>query len=154
MGNRAEAVELSLEADVVAVAVRTHMADKNEWSGTPKELYDALENHVSEATQKSKAWPKAPNWLSNRLKRAATFLRKVGIEIDFGHSGDRKTTITRKSQKNTVQTVQTVQTQENQGLSVDDTPKSTVQTGSNTVQEGNGREILDDTFGGMDDTKK
>jgi hypothetical protein len=154
MGNRAEAVELSLEADVVAVAVRTHMADKNEWSGTPKALYEALENHVSEATQKSKAWPKAPNWLSNRLKRAATFLRKVGIEIDFGHSGDRKTTITRKSQKNTVQTVQTAQTQENQGSSADDTPKSTVQTGSSTVQEGKRGEILDDTLGSMDDTQK
>jgi hypothetical protein len=153
IGNRAEAVELSLEADVVAVAVREYMADRQDWCGKPSELYEALREHISETTEKSKAWPKAPNKLSGRLKRAATFLRKVGIEIEFGHSGDRKTSI-RKTKKNTVQTVQTAQSRENQGFSPDDTPKSTVQTGSSTVQEGDAGKILDDTLGAMDVTLK
>lgn len=154
MGNRSEAVELSLEADVVAVAVRAHMADKTEWTGKPSELYETLESYVPENTRRSKSWPKAPNKLSNRLKRAATFLRAVGINIEFSKSGDRKITITHQSGESIVQTVQTVQPQENKGLSADDTPKSTVQTGSSTVQEGKGGEILDDTLDGMDDTQK
>ena len=32
---------------------------------------------------KSKAWPDSPRALARRLQRAATFLRKVGIEISF-----------------------------------------------------------------------
>jgi hypothetical protein len=31
--------------------------------------------------KKSKTWPDSPRALSGRLRRAATFLRKVGIEI-------------------------------------------------------------------------
>ena len=152
--NRAEAVELSLEADCVAVAVRAHMANKEEWSGTPSELYQALKTHVAEDTQKSRVWPKAAQVLTSRLKRAATFLRAVGLKIDFGKSGNRKTTITRKSAENNVQSAQSAQPQENQGISPDASENSSVQSESGSVQDGNGGEILDASICGMDASQK
>jgi 5S rRNA maturation endonuclease (ribonuclease M5) len=82
-GNRKEIVELALEADCVSDALRNLMSQKTEWTGTASDLHMALEIHLSEDIKKSKAWPKAANSLSNRLKRAATFLRTVGIDIDF-----------------------------------------------------------------------
>jgi hypothetical protein len=153
-GNRQEAVELSLEADVVAVAVRAHMADKEEWSGTPSELYEALKDHVAENTQKSKAWPKAAHVLTNRLKRAATFLRKVGLIIDFGKSGNRKTTITRQSMQSGVQSVQSAQGQENQGISPDASKNRSVQRAGGSVQKENGHGILDASKTGRDASQK
>ena len=120
-GNRHEAVELSLEADVVATAVRTHMADREEWRGTPSELHEALKEYVSETTQKSKTWPKAPNKLSGRLKRAATFLRAVGIhvEIGWGKNKGREVVLRRvaQSRESTVGTVGTVESEDAQGFS-------------------------------------
>jgi hypothetical protein len=120
-GNRQEAIELSLEADVVATAVRAHMADREEWHGTPSELHEALKEHVSETTQKSKAWPKAPNKLSGRLKRAATFLRAVGIhvEIGWGKSKGRAVVLrwVAQGRESTVGTVGTVERKETQGFS-------------------------------------
>jgi 5S rRNA maturation endonuclease (ribonuclease M5) len=120
-GNRQEAVELSLEADVVATAVRAHMADREEWLGTPSELHEVLKEHISETTQKSKVWPKAPNKLSGRLKRAATFLRAVGIhvEIGWGKNKGREVVLRRVAQgrESTVGTVGTVKNKETQGFS-------------------------------------
>lgn len=82
-GNRKEAVEQSLESDAVSSAVRELMASRNEWEGTSSELLDKLCEITPEKLQKSKAWPKAPNALSNRLRRSATFLRAAGIEVEF-----------------------------------------------------------------------
>jgi hypothetical protein len=141
-GNRQDAVELSLEADVVAVAVRAHMVDKEEWSGSPSELYEALKDHVAEDTQKSKAWPKAAHVLTSRLKRAATFLRAVGLKIDFGKSGNRKTTITRQSGKSSAQSAQSAQPRESQGISPDASKDSSVQPGASSAQKGDGDEKL------------
>ena len=153
-GNRQEAVELSLEADVVAVAVRAHMADKEEWSGTPSELYEALKEHVAENTQKSKGWPKAAHVLTNRLKRAGTFLRKVGLIIDFGKSGNRQTTITRQRMQNGVQSAQSVQGQQNQGTSPDASKNMSVQRDGGNVHKENGYGILDASVTGMDASQK
>jgi hypothetical protein len=54
---------------------------------------------VGEEGQKEREWPKAANALSNRLRRAAPGLRKLGIEIDLGDRGAaaRLLTITRTS---------------------------------------------------------
>ena len=40
---------------------------------------------------KSKGWPDSPRALSGRLRRAATFLRKVGIEISYEREGRART---------------------------------------------------------------
>ena len=82
-GNRNEVIETSLDASPVAVAVRALMSQQDQWSGTPTELHEALGSHVSEATRKSKVWPKAPNALTNTLRRFAPFLRAVGIYGGF-----------------------------------------------------------------------
>jgi hypothetical protein len=87
--NQAVVVEHSLEGDVVAVAVRAFMAERDIWEGSPSDLLEALEALTPESTKRSKFWPKAANSLSNRLRRAATFLRTIGIEIERAKSGGR-----------------------------------------------------------------
>ncbi len=79
-GNRAEAGETALDTDPVAVAVRDLMESREEWSGTATELYAALAELVDEDVRRSRAWPSAPNSLSNRMKRIAPSLRGAGIE--------------------------------------------------------------------------
>lgn len=85
-GNRADAVELALEADPVAQAVR-ELAERGEWTGTASELLDELEQIAPEKVQHSRTWPTTARTLANRLRRAATFLRALGVEVEF-----RKTT--------------------------------------------------------------
>src|SRR5262249_41879639 len=77
-GNRDEAVADVIEADPVANAVRALMA------------LGALTELVGEAQRRSKSWPNTPSTLSGRLRRAATFLRKAGIEIAFDRETNHK----------------------------------------------------------------
>ncbi len=89
-GNRDEAVEAVIDADPVAVAVRSLMTRRTErtvWTGNASALLGALGDEVGERVAKSKAWPDSPRALSGRLRRAVTFLRKVGIDISFGREG-------------------------------------------------------------------
>lgn len=97
--NRRQAVEMSLDADPVAVALQTFMATRAAWTGSASDLLAKLEGGVSDQVQKSKAWPKAPNRLSARLKRAATFLRTQGIAIETSKltNGRRQISITNES---------------------------------------------------------
>lgn len=87
--NRAGAVMRSLEGDSVAAGVMALMEDHKKWSGTASQLLTELqgdahtEGYVPRGVVDSQAWPKAGNALSKRLKRAATFLGKAGIEISF-----------------------------------------------------------------------
>jgi hypothetical protein len=152
--NRQEAIELSLEADVVAMAVRAYMADKDEWSGAPSELHGVLENHVQENIRKNNAWPRAAHRLSNRLKRAATFLREVGVEIEFSKSGTRKITITRQGKKSSVQSVQSAQAKENQEVSLGAFQNRSAQPGASSAQEETGARVLDASLGGLDASQK
>ena len=85
--NRDEAVADVIEADPVANTVRALMATRTTWTGTASDLLGALTELLGEAERKSKSWPNTPSTLSGRLRRAATFLRKAGIEIAF----DRET---------------------------------------------------------------
>ena len=84
MINLDQATGTVIDADLVADAVRTHMKDQKEWTGTATELLDALEGHVTYTIIRSRGWPHGPHILSRRLRRAATFLRKIGIEIELG----------------------------------------------------------------------
>jgi hypothetical protein len=96
-GNRDEAVENVIEADPVAAAVRAMMAERTEWTGTASDLLGALAEEAGERVAKLKTWPASPRALSGRLRRAATFLRKVGIEIDYAKEGRARTRIIRIS---------------------------------------------------------
>jgi len=86
-GNRDEAVEGVIDADPIAAAVRAVMATQSKWTGTASDLLDALAEVAGERIAKSKSWPDGPRALAGRLRRAATFLRKVGIEIGFVREG-------------------------------------------------------------------
>ncbi len=83
--NRQRAVEESVEADLVASAVRTLIEREAEWIGSATELLSELEAFVPERAKKSRRWPQAANWLTRRLKQSATFLRVVGIDCQFSH---------------------------------------------------------------------
>jgi hypothetical protein len=99
-GNRDEAVEGVIDADPIAAAVRAMMATRTVWTGKASDLLGALGEVVGERGVKSKTWPDSPRALSGRLRRAATFLRKIGIEIGFGREGRARTrtiTITTQS---------------------------------------------------------
>jgi hypothetical protein len=99
-GNQEEAAEIALDADAVATAVRAMMAaNKSEWVGTATKLLVALETFVDEKTARSKDWPQSSRALSQYLRRSATCLRKVGIEVVFDqrdrtHRATRQITIT------------------------------------------------------------
>jgi hypothetical protein len=89
--NRDEAIEGVIDADPIAAAVRAMMPARKEWTGTASELLGALGESVGERVAKSKSWPDSPRALGGRLRRAATFLRKIGIEISFGREGRERT---------------------------------------------------------------
>lgn len=90
-GNRDEAVEGVIDADPIAAAVRVVMATRTVWTGKASDLLGALGEVVGERGVKSKTWPDSPRALSGRLRRAATFLRKIGIETVFGREGRART---------------------------------------------------------------
>jgi Bifunctional DNA primase/polymerase, N-terminal len=90
-GNRDEAVEGVIDADPVAAAVRATMMERTVWTGTASELLGVLSGSVDERIAKAKTWPDSPRALAGRLRRAATFLRKIGIEIGFERHGRGRT---------------------------------------------------------------
>jgi hypothetical protein len=103
-GNQEEAAEIALDADAVATAVRAMMATpmmaaEVEWRGTATSLLAELEKYVDEKMARSRDWPQSSRALSQYLRRSATCLRKVGIEIAFDqrdrtHKATRQITIT------------------------------------------------------------
>ena len=91
--NRDEAVDQVIDADLVADAVRSFMESRPEWEGTASRLLQVLNEQSGETVTRSTTWPKDPTRLSGRLKRAATFLRKVGIYVTFRDRTGQKRTI-------------------------------------------------------------
>jgi hypothetical protein len=87
--NRDDAVEGVIDADPIAAAVLALMETNTEWAGSASGLLDAL---AWSAGAKSKTWPDNPRTLTNRLRRSATFLRKIGIEISYFRENSRART--------------------------------------------------------------
>jgi hypothetical protein len=84
-----EVVEDVIDADPIAAAVRAVVATRTEWTGTASDLL-TLAEVVGERAAKSKTWPDSPRALAGRLRRAATFLRKIGIELSFRREGQAR----------------------------------------------------------------
>jgi hypothetical protein len=84
--NLIEVGDTVIEADPVGSAVR-QSALKRSWTGTALGLLNLLREIVDEGVTRSRDWPSGPEALSNRLRRAATFLRKAGVEISFYREG-------------------------------------------------------------------
>lgn len=89
--NRAEAIEVLVDNDAFASAIRTFMASRNQWEGRPSELFEVLTADVAENVRKSKAWPGAAHIATGRLKRLASFLRQIGIDIEIDRSKKART---------------------------------------------------------------
>jgi putative DNA primase/helicase len=89
--NRKKLVEMAIEADPVAMAVRDFMVDRiHPWEGTASELLDLLNSRVSAHNQKSKFWPSSSTAMGSRLRRAAPGLRDHHkIDVASKHSGSR-----------------------------------------------------------------
>lgn len=92
-GNRNDAIEAIIEADAVATAIKALMRRHPQWTGTATDLLDALRQHVEPRIAASKIWPDSPRALSGRLRRAATFLRKTGVDIRYERQGRARTRI-------------------------------------------------------------
>ena len=61
------------------------------WTGTASDLLGALAEEAGDRVAKSKSWPDGARALAGRLRRAATFLRKIGIETSFEREGRART---------------------------------------------------------------
>ena len=90
-GNRDDAVEGVIDADPIAAAVRALMAARMEWTGTASDLLGVLAETAGERLAKAKTWPNSPRALAGRLRRAATFPRKIGVDIGFAREGRART---------------------------------------------------------------
>ncbi len=91
-GNRAESVQVALDADPVATAVQAFLRKVGRFEGTATELLEELSSRASEREVKSRSWPRNARSLSGRLRRAAAGLRSVGIDVRFGHGSGRNRT--------------------------------------------------------------
>lgn len=85
--NRAELIDNVIAADPVASALLGFMDGRLEWQGGASELLGALAEQAGDHAAKSKYWPRTASALSGRIKRAASFLRVRGIEIEARRSG-------------------------------------------------------------------
>lgn len=94
-GNRDEAVDGVIDADPIAAALRAVMTTRTGWTGTASELLGALAEMAGERVAKARTWPDSPRALAGRLRRAATFLRKIGIDIGFEREGRARTRMIR-----------------------------------------------------------
>jgi len=104
--NRVEMDETVIEADTVATAVRSLVAECSTWTGTAQELLAALVAILGEPAAKAKAWPTTPRALSGRLRRAAPTLRRVGISIVFGKRRSKERPITIKAEQGAIRASQ------------------------------------------------
>jgi hypothetical protein len=109
--NRRAAVEDLIEADPVAARVRQIMASRDTWIGSASDLLrvgiDSWDEGISGGAM---SWPKNARVLAGRLRRAQTFLRVLGIDVDFrreGRAGNRIIRM-RSTPENTVSTVSSV----------------------------------------------
>src|ERR1700730_13924674 len=90
---RREQAQSVIDADPIATAVRAVMTTRTEWRGTASDLLGALAEAAGERAAKSKTWPDSPRALAGRLRRAATFLRKIGVEVVFKKESRARTRI-------------------------------------------------------------
>jgi hypothetical protein len=89
-GNRSEAISNVIEADPVSSSVRLLMEQRTVWTGTAKDLLGALGDVAGEVIRKSRDWPPTPRALSGRIRRGATFLRKIGINVEVDRREGRE----------------------------------------------------------------
>jgi hypothetical protein len=81
--NLMEGVMVSLEASPVAQALIEFMQGRQEWTGTAKQLLDAITpSSIDPGSPPPRGWPVSGRGMSAVLTRFASALRKVGIDIE------------------------------------------------------------------------
>lgn len=132
--NRNEAVDSVIEADQVGSAIRSLIGTRTEWTGTATDLLGALDEEVGEKVRKSKVWPSSARALSGRVRRAATFLRKIGIDIKFDREGRARSRIIHITRKPEC-------LPESPSIPSASSAKSPEPSGNNSLDEGNQRTV-------------
>jgi hypothetical protein len=90
--NQHGANDAVIDADDVALAVKAFMLSHRKWEGTPAKFKEELEkDRFNEDKHRPKGWPTTASAMSSRLRRAATSLRRAGIEVEFSRAGKRRT---------------------------------------------------------------
>jgi hypothetical protein len=95
--SRDEAMKDVIDADPIATALCTFMVGRAAWAGTASELLRDLAPIVGQRVARSSSWPASARALSGPLRRAATPLRKVGVDITFTREGRGGTRMIRMS---------------------------------------------------------
>ena len=93
--NREESVDIVLDSDPVAVALRELIKERSEFRGTCAALLTALAPLAYGDVRRSHQWPKTPRGLSGQLTRLAPALRKIGINIEKSQEGHARERILR-----------------------------------------------------------
>ena len=76
---------------MMALAVKDFMLSRRRWEDTPAKFKEELEkNRFNEDKHRPKGWPTTASAMSSRLRRAATSLRRAGIEVEFSRAGKRR----------------------------------------------------------------
>lgn len=82
---RWEADEFVIEASSLANAVRDRVERDGDLEGTATQLLELLSAGVDEKILKRSDWPKGPQAFGTKLREIAPNLRRLGIEVQFGH---------------------------------------------------------------------
>lgn len=83
----------SIVCAILAAEEILAMATRTDWTGTASDLLGALGEIAGDRLTRSRTWPNSPRALAGRLRRAVTFLRKIGIEVGFGREGRARTRV-------------------------------------------------------------
>jgi Domain of unknown function (DUF3854) len=85
LGARNQIAETAVDGDLFARSVVEFIKEKEEWKGTASELLAEINKKVDESERRIKGWPQDATRLSNKLRRLAPSLRRVGVIIDSEH---------------------------------------------------------------------
>lgn len=88
LAHRQDAAGTVLESSPVAQALLRFLRPRQSWRGTASNLLEMLKAEATEAEQRSKAWPSAPNALSNKLRQLAPALRTVAVLVSWTTTRD------------------------------------------------------------------
>jgi len=100
--NRRNISFLCIESDPVATAIKGLMnTKKSKWEGRANDLLNDLRKQLpqehEEQITNSKAWPKAANSLSRRIKEIAPLLRNFGINVKSKKTSVERLLVIKKS---------------------------------------------------------
>jgi hypothetical protein len=94
--NREESIDIVLDSDPVASALRDLLKERSEFRGTCRALLAELAPRAGgDHVRRSPQWPRSPRGLSGQLTRLGPALRKVGINIERSQEGHTKERVLR-----------------------------------------------------------